>query len=240
MYLAYIDDSSDTKLACYSAIVIPAKAWLATLNSTLNYRRALKRTDGIHITKEFHATKFVAGRGNLGAVVTKFRRAQIFDETLDFIASWPHVRILNACVPRAYEERAFERLVDRLNVGAGKHIPPTLVMLISDEGKNFNYLVRRMRRYNPVTSRFGVWGSGATVMNRPITRVVEDIVYRDSRHSQFIQLADFCAFSLLRFENPIASRTRYGLDKSFLRLQPRLQTNAFGKDPRGLGIIRET
>ena len=118
MYLAYIDDSFDEKLACFSAIVIPAKAWLRVLNETLDFRRALKRSDGIHITKEFHATKFVAGRGNLGAVVTKNRRARIFDETLDFIASRNCVRIFNACVPRAHEDRAFERLVDRLNVGA--------------------------------------------------------------------------------------------------------------------------
>jgi hypothetical protein len=240
VYLAYVDDSSDAKLACFSAIVLPASAWLRLLNETLDFRRSLKRSDGIHITKEFHATKFVAGRGNLGALVTKNRRARIFDETLDFIASRTNVRILNTCVPRAHETRAFERLVDRLNVGAGKHIPPTHVMIISDEGKNYNSLVRRMRRYNPVHSRFGAWASGGIVQNRPITRVVEDIVYRDSRHSQFIQLADFCAFALLRSENPVASRSYYGLDKSFDRLRAVLQTKAFAKDPRGLGIIRET
>ena len=71
-------------------------------------------------------------------------------------------------------------------------------------------------------------------------QIVEDIVYRDSKRSAFIQLADFCAFALLRSENPIASRTKYGLDKSFDRLKPALVTQAFAKDPRGFGIIRET
>jgi len=241
MYLAYVDDSRDEKLACFSAIVLPASGWLRLLNETLEFRRALKRSVGIHITKEFHATDFVAGRGNLGAVVSKYRRARIFDETLDFIASRKGVRIYHTCVPRAFEERAFERLVQRLDNGARKHAPlPTHVMIISDEGKSYNSLVRRMRRFNPISSGFGSWSTGRATVNRPITRVVEDIVFRDSKHSMFVQLADFCAFALLRSENPIPNRVKYGLDKSFDRLGPVLVTQAFRGDPRGLGIIRET
>jgi hypothetical protein len=238
-FLAYIDDSRDEKLSCFAAIIIRAADWLRLLDDVVEFRRALKLSDGIYVNKEFHATDFVAGRGNLGAVVTKFRRAQIFDETLDFIATRKRLRVMTACVPNALEERAFERMINRLNSGAEDRKPPANVMLISDEGKNYNRLVRKMRRFNFIHSKYGSWSSGKYSRNNPITRIVEDIVYRDSETSFFIQLADFCAFALLRSENPLRARSKYGLDKSFERLRPVLRIKSFAKDPRGLGIIRE-
>lgn len=240
MYLAYVDDSRDTLLSCFSAIIIRAADWLRLLDEVIDFRRALRLSDGIYVKKELHATDFVAGRGNLGAVVTKFRRARIFDETLDFIASRKGISVMNACVPTQFEERAFERMVNRLNIGAARRSPPAHVMIVSDEGKSYDGLVRRMRRFNYVRSKYGMWSSGQRSENNPITRVVEDIVYRDSEKSAFIQLADFCAFALLRSENPIPARSHYGLDRSFDRLRPVLRTSSFAKDPRGLGIIRET
>ena len=74
--------------------------------------------------------------------------------------------------------------------------------------------------------------------NIPAEKVVEDIVYRDSRRSLFIQAADFSAFSLLRFEAPTAKAVTMGFDQSFMRLEPVLFKRAFAADPKKLGIIR--
>jgi hypothetical protein len=216
--LAYIDDSKDRVLACFSAIVIPDTQWLTAERLILSYRRKLHRSDGVH--KELHATDFVAGRGNLGCLVTKWRRARIFEEALTFVTSLPEATILSACVPRHLEDVAFERLTGRLNEFAMNRCGH--VMLISDEGKDYTPLLRRMRR---VTDR--------------AERIVEDIVYRDSKDSTFIQLADFCAYALLRFQNPTAKTVAAGLDRSFLLLRPVLATETFDRDPNGLGIIRE-
>ena len=152
------------------------------------------------------------------------------------MATLPEVQVLNACVPKEQEDRAFERLVGRLNVFAAKaggHI-----MLISDEGKDYTSLVRRMRRRNYVARSTGA--NGLVMTNKPLERVVEDIVYRDSKNSTFIQLADFVVFSLLRFESPTPRLTASGLDKAFLLLDPVVVKQAFRGDPKGLGIIRET
>jgi hypothetical protein len=246
-YLAYIDDSRDQKLACFSALVIPALEWPRFHDEVIEFRRALKKSDGIHVTKELHATEFVAGRGDLGAMVTKWRRARIFDETMDFLASRKGLRILNACVPRADEEKAFERLIDRLNRHMEKKSnvfeeddPDAQVIVVVDQGKDYTGMVRRMRRFNPMPSRFGWWPGAGASKNKPITRVIEDLVFRDSRRSSFIQLADFCAYALLRSESQLPSKNKYGLHLSFDRLKAVLETRAFSKDPRKLGIIRET
>ena len=194
-------------------MILPASRWLAAERLIINYRRRLNTSDGILVDKEFHATDFVAGRGDLGAVVSKWRRARIFEDALTFVTTLPDVAILNACVPRRLENRAFERLAGRLNVFAAK--ARSNIMLISDEGKDFTPLIRRMRRSNYIRSRRGFFGDSAAVKNKPVDRIVEDIVYRDSKHSTFIQLADFCAFSLLRFESPTPRMVAAGLDVAF-------------------------
>jgi len=78
MHLIYVDDSYEKPFQIYSAIAIPAESWRVCFSRIQEWRRALKLTDGILITKEFHATDFVAGRGRLGPqVVGKYRRSQI-------------------------------------------------------------------------------------------------------------------------------------------------------------------
>jgi hypothetical protein len=67
---------------------------------------------------------------------------------------------------------------------------------------------------------------------------VEDIVYRKSERSLFIQAADFCAFSLLRMETPTPKIERMGLADAFLVLERVLEKRAYSADPRRLGIVR--
>ncbi len=112
-------------------------------------------------------------------------------------------------------------------------------LLICDEGKEADYtrLVRKMSVHNPIPSRFGTWvGSSKTTKNIPLDRIIEDPFFKDSKKSYFIQMADFCAYSLLRKERPLASKTAYGLDKAFALLGPRCVKVANRNDP--FGIIR--
>ncbi len=196
-----------------------------------------KQTDGIYITKELHATEFVAGRGNIGPdIVSKSRRCEIFRQALGICAGLPKIRMLNAIGPRSSERQLFERLVTRLNRTMAEW--RSHAVIIHDEGKDYSHVVRRMGIYNPVPSRYGKWPGGLTYKNMPVERLVEDIVYRDSRNSPFIQMADFCAYALFRSEYPLASKTKYGLDKAFEVLAPICVAAASESDPRGLGIIR--
>jgi hypothetical protein len=45
---------------------------------------------------------------------------------------------------------------------------------------------------------------------------------------------DFCAYALLRAENPLASKSKYGLDKAFNRLHSVCFKPANKKDPSGI------
>ncbi len=235
MHFVYIDDSKDAKLACFSALLIPADRWRDSLDHLLGVRALMNKSDGIYIRKEIHATDWNGGKGRIAPdFVNKTRRAALFDFFLTGIAMMPSAQLINAAVPHHEEDRAFEWLLNRINVNMTK--AGSRAVIFCDEGKNFDGMLRRLRRFNYVPSRLGTWGNGASSKNLTLGRILEDIVYRDSSKSLMIQAADCCGYALLRHENPIPSKTAYGLDQSFKVLSPILVTAANHRDP--LGIIR--
>ncbi|WP_162233344.1 DUF3800 domain-containing protein [Sphingomonas sp. Leaf33] len=232
-----MDDSKDEKSICFSALMIPSEKWLEAFDHLIAMRRAMKASHGIYTRLELHATDWLGGRGNVApTTVRRAERMKLFDSALDEICKIPDIAIFNAFGPRASEETLFKYLIQRFENTVKARQDQAIV--ISDEGKNYDHLLRKMRRINYIPSARGAWQSGATSKNIPAERVVEDIVYRDSRRSLFIQAADFCAFSLLRFESPTDKARAMGFDQSFLRLEPVLFKRAFAADPRKLGIIR--
>jgi len=236
MHLIYIDDSADEKLCVFSALALPANEWREAFGKVREFRRALRRTDGISVHVEFHAWKFVSGRGQLAQrVVPKGRRCQIFKDTLAQVALLPGARLFNAVFPAHQEERAFERMLNRVN--RTLQVSDSRAVLICDAGKEieFTRLVRRLGVYNPIPSRQGVWAdTGERCRNLPLDRIIEDPLFKRSEQSYFIQLVDFCAYALLRRERPVESKTRYGLDKAFGLLAPVLVREASQRDPEGV------
>jgi len=77
-----------------------------------------------------------------------------------------------------------------------------------------------MRAHNPIPSKYGGWSDGKSWKNIPTEHILEDPVFKRSDRSNFIQLADFCAFALLRMDHPTAPMMALGINKSFERLEP--------------------
>lgn len=233
MHLVYVDDSKDENSSCFSAIILPVSRWNEALDHLIAFRRAIKASHGIYTTIELHATDWIGGRGNIAPqTVRRDERAGLFKDAMRHIAKLPECCIINAHGPRRAENLLFERLCNRIQSNMSKR--NSRAIIISDEGKNYDGLVRKMRRFNPIQGHFG------GTLNRPLDRIIEDLVYRKSDRSLFIQAADFCAFSLLRMETPTPAIRRHGLEDAFMILEPVLVKQAFGKDPRRLGIIRAT
>jgi hypothetical protein len=235
MHLVYIDDAKDDRLACFSAIAIPEDKWQLSLEHLVGMRRQMWASDQIYVRKELHATEWVGGRGRISPKFTpKGARARLFNYVLSCVTCLPSVQLFNAAAHRNHEDRIFEYLLNRINMNMSKS--GSRAILICDEGKSYDSLLRKMRHHNHIPSMYGAWEQGATTKNIQINRIVEDINYRDSARSFFIQAADFCAYSLLRRENPIASKTKYGLDQSFYICEPIMVKQANGRDT--YGVIR--
>ena len=205
MHLIYIDDSGDEELSIFSALTIRADKWNSCLDEIKNFRRDIQTSDGISVYTEFHAWKFVSGRGKIADhVVPKGRRCQIFKQTLQMVAMLPEVRLFNVVFPTKASGYAYETLLGGIN--RTLQTWDSHAILICDEGKDATYtkLVRRMQ----------------TLKNGAIDRILEDPFFKQSDQSYFIQLSDFCAYALLRQERPIESKTRYGIDQAFNLLEP--------------------
>jgi len=238
MHFCYIDDSGDDKTRVFSVLGVPTSEWRNCFSQIRDFRRELRDRLGIYVTVEFHATEFVGGRGRIAPTdVFKGTRCRIFNETLGRISSLPGVRLFNASGPKAFESRIYERLLTRIDRTMKEW--GSQAILISDEGKDYTWLLRKMGVVNFIPSKYGSWSTGTPAKNIKVEYILEDIFFRKSDRSYFIQLADFCAYALLRSENPIASKAKYGLDKSFDLLKPICTPECFAKDHRKLGIIRE-
>lgn len=238
MHFIYIDDSGDEATRAYAALAVPEVEWKSNLALIKDYRRSMKAKYGIFVTVELHATDFVGGRGRIGArMVPKGLRCQIFKDTLTFISTLPGMRIFNAMGKKDSEALIFERLMTRIN-NTMKTWGSNAV-IIHDEGKDYTSLVRRMSIYNPIQSKYGGWPDGNLYKNIPLKQILEDIIFRDSEDSYFVQLADFAAYALSRSEYILASKAKYELEKHFHQLEEICTPECFAKDPRKLGIIRE-
>lgn len=235
-HIVYIDDSGDESLTIFSAVAIPMESWAEAFSILKDFRKTLRRTDGIYVYKEFHAWKFVSGRGQISyRIVPKGRRCQIFRESLDLFTRLPGVMVFNAAFPKGQKLRAFERLMNRVNrtMEAGE----SHAILVCDKGDEirFTRLLRRMRVYNPIPSSTGFWAdTGNATRNIPIERIIEDPFFKDSQQSFFIQMADFVAYALLRQERPIPTKSAYGLDTIFCTLDPILVKAANRSDRQGI------
>lgn len=110
-------------------------------------------------------------------------------------------------------------------------------ILICDEGNEIEYVkqLRKMNVINHIQSQYGRWGSTKkTTQNIPLDRIVEDPWFKDSQKSYFIQLVDFCAFALLRREQPIKDQMKYRIHTAFNILRPVLNIKANSKDAEGI------
>lgn len=235
MHLVYIDDSGDDRLSVFSALAIPVEGWRTSLNLIKEFRQGLKRSDGIHHLVEFHAWKLVSGRGQLSDhIISKTRRCEIFRNVLRLTASLPGARLFNVCRPADTPGWAFERLLNRIN--RTMLAWNSYATLICDEGKEGYYtlLCRRMGVYNPIPSRYGQWPEGEPYRNIPTERIVEDPFFKNSKYSYFVQLADCAAYALLRRENPLPSKTAYGLHTAFNLLKPICVREANPRDDDGI------
>jgi Protein of unknown function (DUF3800) len=192
MHICYIDDSGDENGRVFSVLSIPVDSWNECFQAVKTFRHELRKKEGIYVSVEFHATEFVAGRGRISKIyIPKGARCRIFNETLKFVSCLSDVRLFNAAGPKREELKIFERLLNRVN--RTMKAWDSKALLVSDEGKDYTSLIRRMRVFNPISSRYGGWEDGDLTKNIPLDRIIEDLFFRKSHRSYFIQLADFCA-----------------------------------------------
>lgn len=238
MYLVYIDDSADERICVFSALAVRDDCWNDAFRQIREFRCLLRQIDGIYIYKEFHAWKFVSGRGQIAdRVVPKWRRCEIFKQSLQLLAQMQGVHLFNSLASPKKKFMAYERLLNRIHRALQEW--DSFAILIVDQGSETEYtrLTRQLRVYNPIPSKYGEWEeTGTRYKNIPIERIIEDPFFKDSAMSYWIQMVDFCSYALLRYEHPLESKMKYGLHEAFPLLEPILMKKANPNDR--FGVVR--
>lgn len=220
-----MDDSKDEKHACFSALIFPAESWNAAIDQLVGVRRQMNQSDGAYIAKELHSTDWVGGRGKISAdFIPIGARIRLFKFFITGVSMIPGMKIMNGIASKNREEKLLEFMLNRIQTNMASCRSQAL--MFSDEGKNYDKMLRRLRRFNYIPSRFG------PSRNVPITNIVEDIVYKDSAKSLLIQSADACAFSLLRYKFPTPKLEKHNFSETFGLLDHVLikQANRYDKD----------
>lgn len=239
MHLFYIDDSHERNFFAFCALGIPDNKWKLVFNAVRDFRTRLRQTYGIYLWKELHAWKFISGRGQPSdRRINIPQRCDIYREILSFIASQAANDVLLFGATSKNEEWAFERLLNRIN--RTMQAKNSYAVLYCDEGNEpgFTALTRRLAVFNYIPSRYGAWlDTGEPAKNIPTERLLEDPVFKPSHKSYLIQLADSCAYSLLRKERPLPAKSALGLDKTYEILEPVCFKAANYRDR--FGIVRD-
>ncbi|MCH9845480.1 MAG: DUF3800 domain-containing protein [Alphaproteobacteria bacterium] len=239
MYFIYIDESYDKTHYAYSAIFIDAFQWNNYFDKILQWRKEWYEEYGIPMDFELHATDFIGGRGEYPSNRNKTYRATLFHEAIQTIEKINDLKVINAITDNKKDSfKLFEYMLTRINTTL--HKKNALGVLICDEGNEnrLTAIVRRMKKENRVPPDYYHRQKGEPMRDLPLDSIIEDPLFKTSKSSYFVQIADFVAFSLLRNECPLPQTHKLvqtafeQLDKSLLKV--------FRKDPKKKGIIRIT
>ena len=250
MYLLYVDESGDPgpkgegNSFVLTGIVVHESRWHDCFRLIKDLRLTLRGQYGIRRNKELHGNKNIAGRGALwGRRWAVEDRVRLFQLVAEAITQMPSVKTINVCIRKTaahfqgkrgqhVHESAWTFMLQRFHNYIEHRKSASSVesgMVIHDSGHEVEIrkLMRKLRVFNPVPSRFG-----GAARNIPLVTLIEDPVPRDSYHAQFIQMCDYLAYSLLRREEPMDKYP--GLSDVFQITAPVILGEAARGDPDGI------
>lgn len=188
--LFYMDDSGahETGWVVYSWIETTVPGWHTGLRAWLDLRKELYADYGIPPSKELHATKFISGRGNPstspGVNLSKAQRSEVAEKALAAIGACPELAVgtvYRQTAPRRHgygtqRKQVYGELVSLLDGrlrAAGEY---AMVHMDGNGTENGYYEVHR----------------GLKLEDR---RIIEDPLFMAAHRSQWVQMADFAAWS---------------------------------------------
>lgn len=248
MYIMYVDESGDpgsvegaSKHYILSGLIVNSKDWSKCLTRLKAFRKSLKETYDLSVKVEIHASELIRINDiDAYKAIKKDNRIKIMK---DFASQIPIIfdtcKVVNICIHKEshplitdYQTMAWSRLISRFDTFMKKDGNNEQGIIIADDSNEITLrnLLRKMRVYNPIKSRFQGY------YNAPADNIIEDVFYRGSHNSYFIQTVDTIAHILYRKEYPKGSLRKYGLEILFNRIEPILLKAAAANDR--LGIVR--
>lgn len=247
MYLMYVDESGDPgKSVKYnsdhyilSGLIIHVNDWQECLDKLKKLREYLRAEFDLSLKTEIHASELIRIKNiNEYRKIRKSSRIKILKL---YSMSIPNIfqksKVINICLNKEdfinkdvqliAWKRLFQRYDNYMKFGTKER---GLVISDTTDETTLRNLLRKMRVYNPITTFTGY-------DNVEITNIIEDVFFRDSKHSYFIQTVDVISHLLYRKEFPKGSLRKFGIENYFKNIEAILLKEATKYDD--LGIVRK-
>ena len=245
MYLMYVDESGDpgvfsgqnSQHFILIGLIVPINEWNTSLQRLVKLRKHFSKTMGLPEREEIHSSELVRiNKIDAYRKISKSTRISILKTFVNEIPNiFPESKIISVCLDKqslgnqqSFQELAWKRLIQRYDTFLKKGNAKGIIVSDDSDEPVLRGLLRKMRVYNYVPSKFSGY------YNPVISNIVEDIFFRQSKHSFVIQVVDAIAHSLYRKEYPKGSLKKFGLQYLFDTLAPLLLKEASPKDPQGI------
>lgn len=187
-------------------VLVDSDVWPETFNDLIAFRRYLRARFGLPVRAELKANYLIRNEGPFKALALPERQRRAIYRQAMRLHGKIGLRTFAVLIRKneAAEhdpdlnsrDVAWDYMLQRLrNQSEQKPLGPTTILLVHDEGEQatIRKLARRSRRAGTVGSKFGTGQ-----LKIPFSKLIDDPVARDSRHSYFIQLADLAAYAAFR------------------------------------------
>ncbi len=230
----YVDESGDigtiptspTNFFVLSAIVLHELRWRDTLQDLVRFRQHLKVSKGLKIREEIHCYHLISKPGKLTRI-PKHDRLDIIKQSIDWLNSRMDISVFSVVIDKRekpdghdFFEQAwstllmrFENTISKMNFPGPKNSMDMGVVLSDNtDGDKLRKLLRKMRHFNMVPSRYG--GS----RNLKLQYIIEDPVFRDSQYSFMHQMNDVLAYCAKQMYDPNRYMKKKGGHNYYKRL----------------------
>ncbi len=231
----YVDESGDpglnnspTRYFILSSMVFHELRWNMLLDDLIDFRRYLRNQKGLKLREEIHASDFINSPGDLRRI-KRHNRVDILKKCIDWIAVHNDISIMTVCVDKKGKtedifELGWKILIQRFeNTISYRNFPgpsnsDERGMFLPDntDGEKLTKLVRRMRRYNPISNTSKYFNHGNR--NIPVEHVIEDPFLKHSYNFFYIQMVDVVAYCARQLYEPNSYMKKKGGHNFYLTL----------------------
>lgn len=250
MYLMYVDESGDvgtlnspTRHFILTGIIFHELRWKTHLEDLVVFRKHLRDTKGLKLREEIHSTDLINKPGDL-VRIKRHERLDIIKQCVNWASTRQDFNVITVCIDKTANlgndifELAWKLLIQRFEntISHSNFLGPKntdergMILADNTEGERLVKLIRRLRHYNMVPSKYGY-----AARNLKLQYVIEDPIFRDSQSSYFHQICDVVAYCARQKYAPNKYMKSKGGHRLYERLLPVIVRMAAPNHP--LGII---
>lgn len=210
MFILYYDESGDDGFPKYSSPLfvlsvnyIHDSRWREAFIQLRDFRRYVNKKYGLPMNLEIHSKEFLQNKNPYRQLlISEINRIEIIQKYCECISKLPF-QVVNVVINKKKIRSSKYQVLDNSLTYSIQRVVNTIVdpaeklIIISDEGRipKMRTTTRRLQVYNPIPSKYSM----GIATQRPIDRLIEDPLPKESQHSYFVQTSDFMAFLIYNY-----------------------------------------